>query len=90
MPQPRYWFAEVVLAGILSIFIALVAAAASRMYTPGWQVALGLGFWLNDHGTKLDIRLVVLLGVGLDSLLCFAIIWIAHRWWVHHRGRSKS
>jgi hypothetical protein len=89
--EPQYSFAGrfrlVVEVAVLSVVMALAAAGLSKMRTPGWMITGTLGIWSGPLHVDLSIGAVILLAVGVDSAICFAILWGGYLLW--QRARRK-
>jgi hypothetical protein len=61
---------------VLSFVIAAAAAGLAKMRTPGWEIALTWSFWKQgQHHAAPDLGAVALLAFGIDTAICFAILW---------------
>jgi hypothetical protein len=80
-------FRHVVEVAVLSVVMALTAAGLSKARTPGWLTASTLGLWSGAHGFSPDLRLMLMLIVGVDSVISFAILWGGYLLW--QRARRK-
>jgi hypothetical protein len=79
----RFWLVSKV--AVLSVILALAAGFLSRMRSPGWLIAISLGFWAGSHRLDLNLGFMLLLIVGVDSAMSFAILWGVYLLWLRLR-----
>jgi hypothetical protein len=70
---------------ILSAVTGLVTGGLMRRRSPGWVIAMTLGFWAGAHHLDLNLGLMLLLAVGVDSAISFAILWGVYLLWLRLR-----
>ena len=74
--------------GLLSIVLGLTAGSLLKMRTPGWWVAGLLSNLAGKFDYKLDLRLFIVLIIGVDGAICFAILWGGYLLWKKVRGAA--
>jgi len=68
--------------GLLSLILAPAVASIAHTRTPGWMLALWLGFWAGQHGIRLNIWLMLAMPVVVDGAIFFLILWGAYSVWI--------
>jgi hypothetical protein len=82
--SPLNWRHVIVIA-VLSVIMALAAAGVTKMWTPGWMITGTLGIWSGPHHVNFSIGGAIFFAVGVDSTICFVVLWNGYLLWRRFR-----
>jgi len=80
--------------GIASALLAMLELRLTEMNTPGeWVMARVCdtsGAWSSPHGSRCDLRTIIVLPIVVDASMIFLVLWVAYSVWVEARDQGRD
>jgi hypothetical protein len=80
--------------GIASVLLAMLELRLTEMNTPGeWVMARVCdtsAAWSSPHGSRCDLRTIIVLPIVVDASMIFLVLWVAYSVWVEARDQGRD